>query len=171
MTLKRKVATLYVAVTVVILAVVGGLLFARFRHDRLEDLEIELLNQLKHIDFALTNFMAEADSDVTALAANDLVRTRQDQKFTSFLEAEPETWVYNIGELEQSIVDLFGTFRLTHPYVNSVYMGRENGSFVRSHPRAEPTRYDPRTRPWYVLARDNPGGVMHTAPYLSLIHI
>ncbi|MBN1658096.1 MAG: GAF domain-containing protein [Anaerolineae bacterium] len=168
MTLKRKVLTLYVAVTVMILAVVGGLLFARFRHDRLEDLERELLNQLKHIDFALTNFMAEADSNVAALAANEMVRTRQDQEFTSFLEADPETWVYNPSELEQGIVDLFNTFRLTHPYMNSIYMGRENGSFVRSHPRAEPTRYDPRTRPWYVLARDNPGKVMYTEPYRSV---
>ncbi len=159
---------LYAAVTVVILAVVGGLLFARFRHDRLEDLQRELLNQLKHIDFALTSFMAEADSDVATLAANELVRTRQDQEFTSFLEADPETFAYNVGQVEQGIIDLFNTFRLTHPYVNSVYMGRENGSFVRSHPRAQPTQYDPRTRPWYILARDNPGKVMHTEPYPSV---
>jgi signal transduction histidine kinase/HAMP domain-containing protein len=168
MTLKRKVLALYAAVAVLILAVVGGLLSAWFRHDRLQDLQRELLNQLKHIDFALTSFMAEADSDVAALAANESVRTRQDQEFTSFLEADPETFVYHVGPVEQSIVDLFNTFRLTHPYVNSVYMGRENGSFVRSHPRAEPTQYDPRTRPWYVLARDNPGKVMHTAPYPSV---
>jgi len=168
MKLARKVLVLYAAVTVVILAVVGGLLFARFRHDRLEDLQRELLNQLKHIDFALTSFMAEADSDVTALAANKLVRTRQDQAFTSFLEADPETFAYNVGQVEQGIIDLFNTFRLTHPYVNSVYMGRENGSFVRSHPRAQPTQYDPRTRPWYVLARDNPGKVMRTEPYPSV---
>ena len=36
-------------------------------------------------------------------------------------------------------------------------MGRENGSFVRSHKRNRPTKYDPRTRPWYVLAKENPG--------------
>jgi signal transduction histidine kinase/HAMP domain-containing protein len=168
MTLKRKVLALYAVVAVVILAVVGGLLSARFRHDRLEDLQRELLNQLKHMDFALTNFMAEADSDVAALAANELVRTRQDQEFTSFLEADPETFAYSVGQVEQGIIDLFNTFRLTHPYVNSVYVGRENGSFVRSHPRAQPTQYDPRTRPWYVLARNNPGKVMHTAPYPSV---
>jgi signal transduction histidine kinase/HAMP domain-containing protein len=168
MTLKRKVLALYTAAAVIILAVVGGGLSARFRHDRLEALRRELLNQLKYIDFALTSFMVEVESDVATLAANDLVRTRQDQEFTIYLEASPETFVYNAGQVEQGIVDLFNTFRLTHPYVNSVYMGRENGSFVRSHPRAQPTPYDPRTRPWYVLARDNPGKVMRTAPYPSV---
>lgn len=168
MTLRRKVLALYAAVAVIILAVIGGLLSARFRHDRLEDLQRELLNQLKHIDFALTSFMAEAESDVATLAAYELVRTRQDQEFTSYLEADPETFVYSLGQIEHSIVDLFNTFRLAHPYVNSVYMGRENGSFVRSHPRAQPSQYDPRTRPWYVLARNNPGKVVHTAPYPSV---
>lgn len=168
MKLARKVLALYAGVTMVILAVVGGLLFTRFQRDRLEELEQELLNQLKHIDFALTSFITEADNDIATLAANRLVRTRQDQEFTSFLEANPETFVYNMGQTEQDITDLFNAFRLTHPYVNSVYMGRENGSFVRSHPRAQPTQYDPRTRPWYVLARNNPGKIVHTEPYSSV---
>ncbi|MCX6030692.1 MAG: GAF domain-containing protein [Chloroflexi bacterium] len=168
MKLAHKVLVLYAAVTLVILAVVGGSLFAYFQHDRLANLQRELLNQLKHIDFALTSFMTEADSDVATLAANKLVRTKQDQEFTSFLEADPATFVYRVGQVEQDIIDLFNTFRLAHPYVNSVYMGRENGSFVRSHPRAQPTQYDPRTRPWYILARDNPGQIMHTEPYSSV---
>jgi signal transduction histidine kinase len=47
-------------------------------------------------------------------------------------------------------------------------MGRENGSFVRSHPRGRPTQYDPRERPWYQLAAGNPDQVMRTAPYRSV---
>lgn len=168
MKLAPKVLLLYTAVTVVILAVVGGSLFARFRDYRLTTLKWELLDQLRHIDFALTSFMTEADSDVATLAANALVRTRQDQDFTRFTEPDPQNFVYHIGPTEQSIIDLFNTFRLAHPYVNSVYMGRENGSFVRSHPRAQPTEYDPRSRPWYILAHDNPGQVMHTDPYSSV---
>jgi len=82
--------------------------------------------------------MSEADSDIAALAANELVRTRQDQEFTSFLEADPQTFAYNVGQVEQSIVNLFNTFRLTHSYVNSVYMGRENGSFVVPTPEHSP---------------------------------
>ena len=168
MTLRRKVVVLYTGLAVVILAVVGGLLSAQVRLDQLSNLQRELSNQLKHMDFALTSFMAEADSDVAALAANKLVRIRQDQEFTSFLEADPETFTYDVGQTEQDIIDLFNAFRLTHPYVNSVYMGRQNGSFVRSHPRAQPTQYDPRTRPWYVLGYDNPGEVRHTAPYSAV---
>jgi signal transduction histidine kinase/HAMP domain-containing protein len=112
--------------------------------------------------------MAGVESDVRALAENELVRTGNDRDFTSFVNADEETFVYNVGELEQSIIDIFNTLRITHPYVNSVYMGRENGCFVRSHRRARPSQYDPRTRPWYILAKENPGKVIRTAPYQSV---
>lgn len=168
MRLIYRILLLYAVSTIVTLFVIGGLLFARFQSDRLTSLHEELTRQLQHIDFAVTNFIAEADNDVATLAANPLVRTRDDREFTSFLEADPQTFVYRIGEPERSIIELFNTFRLQHPYVNSVYMGRENGAFVRSHPRAQPTQYDPRTRPWYTLARAHPGQIMHTEPYSSV---
>jgi len=47
-------------------------------------------------------------------------------------------------------------------------MGRENGAFVRAFPRARPTAYDPRERPWYILAKEHPGAVMVTDPYQAV---
>jgi PAS domain S-box-containing protein len=96
------------------------------------------------------------------------VRTTSDEDFTSFLNANESTFEYNIGETEQSIIDILNSYMTTHSYVNSVYMGRENGTFVRSHPRASPTQYDPRERPWYTLGKENPGQVMITEPYESV---
>jgi signal transduction histidine kinase/HAMP domain-containing protein len=168
MTLKYKMLILYTAVGIATLSVVGVWLSVRFQQHRLDDLELELVNQLKLIDFSLTSFMAEVESDIMALAQNELVRTENDRDFTNFVNADEETFVYDVGALEQNIIDVFNTFRITHPYVNSVYMGRENGSFVRSHRRAQPSQYDPRTRPWYILAKENPGEVMRTEPYRSV---
>lgn len=168
MKLKHKMLVLYVAVGIVILSVVGTWLTVTFRQQQLKNLEQEFANQLELVDFSLTSFLAEVESDVLALAENDLVRTANDHDFTNFVHADEETFVYDVGKLEQSIIDVLNTLRITHPYVNSVYMGRENGSFVRSHKRARPSQYDPRTRPWYILAQENPGQVMRTEPYQSV---
>jgi signal transduction histidine kinase len=168
MTLKTKVLALCATISVVILCAAGAWLTLKSQQDQLGELQREFVNQLKHIDFAVTSFMGEVESDVAALSRNELVRTREDEDFTNFLEADEEVFVYRVGSVERSIMALFRAFRSTHPYVNSVYMGRENGSFVRSHPRARPTQYDPRTRPWYMLARDNPGRVMRTEAYQSV---
>jgi two-component system sensor histidine kinase/response regulator len=168
MTLRHKLLALYVGVGILVLSLVGGVLFSRLREDRFQAIRSDVARQLEHLDFALTGFMEEVENDVRTLATNELVSTRDDEEFTSFLDADEETFEYHIGALEQSIIDVLNGFRITHPYVNSVYMGRENGSFVRSHPRARPTQYDPRVRPWYVLARENPGEVRKTAPYQSV---
>jgi len=106
--------------------------------------------------------------DVHELSINEEVRIHDASSFTNFLNATEETFQYTIGPEEQEIIDTFRDYQVTHPYVSSVYMGRENGAFVRAFPRARPTAYDPRERPWYILAKEHPGAVMVTDPYQAV---
>jgi methyl-accepting chemotaxis protein len=168
MTLRNKLLAMYLVIGTLVLLLMGVWMYAESKKNQMEIIQTNVNNQLKLLDFSLTNFFSEVENDVQALAENDLVRSREDNNFTNFLTADKSTFKYNIGGLEQSIINLMNIFRITHPYVNSVYMGRENGSFVRSHPRNEPTQYDPRDRPWYILAKENPGKVMLTEPYQSV---
>jgi signal transduction histidine kinase/CheY-like chemotaxis protein len=168
MKLKYKILLLYAGVSLLILATIGTLLFTRLRQTIYEDIYDDFQSQLAHVDFALSSVISSVKRDLANLAATDRVRSRHDEDFTNFINADPDTFRYNIGELEQEIIAIFNNYRITHPYVNSVYMGRKNGSFVRSHKRTKPTKYDPRLRPWYVLAKLNPGEVKITDPYRSV---
>lgn len=168
MKLQTKLLTLYAVSTVLIMVALGGVFYSALWEERLSSIREDISSQLQHLDFSLNAFFAEAESDVNALAANETVRSRDDRDFTSFLNADEKTYKYNIREPEQKIIDILNNYRVTHPYVNSVYMGRENGSFVRSHKRESPTRYDPRERPWYILAEKNSGKTMKTEAYPSL---
>jgi PAS domain S-box-containing protein len=168
MRLNTKLLLAYTVVGGVLLAGIGYFAYANLRQEKLDSIYDGFVAQLRHVDWALTNFLLEVEYDVLTLVENDLVRTRDDGDFTSFLEADETTFEYNVGETEQAIIDVLNTYRLEHPYVNSVYMGRENGSFVRSHPRARPTQYDPRERPWYELGISQPDQVMRTTPYRSV---
>lgn len=168
MSLRSKVIVLYICITLMILILIGGVLPASLHKQNLNTISEKSLEQLGHIDFALTNLVSEAKFDIHELSINKDIRTRDDPDFTSFLNASEDTFAYSIGGTEQKIIDIMQGYQSTHPYVNSVYMGRENGSFVRSYERARPTAYDPRLRPWYVLAADNPGEVVITEPYSSV---
>ncbi len=168
MKLKNKILLLYIGASILILATIGTLLFKRLTATIYTDIYKDFQSQLAHIDFALSSVITSAKMDLIGIAATDRVRSRQDDNFTNFTNADPATFKYNIGDREQHIINLFNTYRLTHDRVNSVYMGRENGSFVRSHKRTRPTKYDPRLRPWYVLGKENPGKVMITEPYRSV---
>ena len=168
MKLWAKLLTLYAVSMVFLMLVLGGILYWSLWEERLRTIRADLSNNLKQVDFVLSAFFAEMESDIRALAVNDTVRTRDDRDFTNFLSSDEKTFQYRIGKREQEIIHLLNNYRLTHPYVNSVYMGRENGSFMRSHKRQRLTRYDPRERPWYQLAKSNPGKVMRTDAYPSL---
>jgi signal transduction histidine kinase/DNA-binding response OmpR family regulator/HPt (histidine-containing phosphotransfer) domain-containing protein len=168
MKLKYKILLLYVGASVLIIAAIGTFLSQKLRGLLLENIYTDFQSQLAHVDFALTGAIQNVKNDLKSIAATDPVGSNNDAGFTSFLEANPETFRYDIGETEQRIIEIFNKYRKMHPYANSVYMGRENGGFVRSHKRKRPTRYDPRLRPWYVLAKSNPGKVMVTEPYRSV---
>jgi len=165
MKLSIKLLSTYIVVAAIFLLLLGLYAGVSLRQEKFDSIYETFLAQLRQVDFALTNFLLEAEYDVQDLVSNELVRTRDDADFTNFLEADEATFQYHIGPTEQAIIDVFNNFRLSHPYANSVYMGRENGSFVRSHPRARPTQYDPRERPWYQLAMEHPDQVFRTEPY------
>jgi PAS domain S-box-containing protein len=168
MRLKAKTSILWAAASVVIAVILAVILYGSLWEDRLASIRNTISRQLGDIAFSLGNFIEDVEGDVAAIAANPIVRTRDDRGFTSFLDADETTFRYRYGETERGIIDIFDTYRLTHAYVSSVYMGRENGSFVRSHPREKPTRYDPRERPWYAIAKSNPGAVLETDAYPSV---
>jgi signal transduction histidine kinase len=168
MNLRSKVLALFFCIMVLVLICIGIVLPSSLHEKNLKSIQSDTANQLMHIDFALSNFISEIENDVREIQMDEAIRYQDDTGFTSFLNATEETFQYSIGQREQAIIDKLNALRLTHPAVNSVYMGRETGTFVRSHPRPHPTAYDPRLRPWYILAFNNPGKVMRTDPYPSV---
>lgn len=123
---------------------------------------------LKALDQNLRFIMDEVERDVIILSKDELLTDADDSDFTSFLEANPETFEYNFQAYEEQIISLFQSYRDTNPNVNSVYFGTVNGAFVRSHKRAKATQYDPRARIWYQKAIDHPGTIQVTSPYRSM---
>ncbi|HOT61417.1 MAG TPA: cache domain-containing protein [Treponemataceae bacterium] len=168
MTLRARIFIAYGCLLVVIAAVSFVYTRSQVGAEMLGAVERQYVTQGIAVARSLEGHFASVEADIRTLAENPTVVEPDDSAFTSFLDADPATFRYRIGPKEASIIALFSRYRAHHPYVNSVYMGRENGSFVRSHPRTSATRYDPRDRPWYRLALDNPGVPARTAPYRSV---
>jgi len=162
------VIILFLCIALLVLGVIGGVLPSSLHKQNLNTVAKNTIDQLTHVDFALSNFIGSVRYDVNELSINEEVRNPNDASFTNFLNATEEAFEYSIGPEEQEIVDTFRDYQVTHPYVSSVYMGRENGAFVRAYPRARPTEYDPRERPWYILAKDHPGEAVVTDPYMAV---
>ncbi|MFP4458911.1 MAG: ATP-binding protein [Candidatus Zixiibacteriota bacterium] len=168
MKLNQKYLIVSILAIIIVPLFFGVTLYNRLKEQRLEQISVETERELGHLQFAVEYFFIEHENDLLSLSNNTIVRNRDDNGFTSFLNADSSGFKYNYGDIEKQIIDIFNNLRKSHPYINSVYMGRENGSFVRSHPRAAPTKYDPRERPWYIAGKNNPGKIVRTSPYLSV---
>ncbi len=166
--LKNKLFLLFVIIGLCILIIIGSFLVFSLRNEEFQSVRQDYQNQLEYASFAISNFINEVENDVQTFSLMDAVRVRDDKDFTNFLNADPETFQYNYSKAEQTIINIFNNYRMVHPFVNAVYMGRENGSFVRSHEWPEPVQYDPRMRPWYILAKEISNKVVITDPYSSL---
>jgi len=168
MRLRAKVLLVVSTIAVLVMLVIAVIVPITIHEYSLDVATTGSMDQLGHIDFALSLMINEIRQSVQNLSENPVVRNTDDANFTSFLNASPDTFEYNITPEEQAIIDIFRIYDGAHGYVSSVYMGRENGAFVRAYPRDSPTAYDPRERPWYILAEENPGRIMMTAPYQSV---
>ena len=126
------------------------------------------MEELQNIDMQVSTLFQTAENEVMTLSENMLLQYESDEDFTNFIGADENTFVYNITDEEQQIIDLLNAYRQNHSYMNSVYFGTVNGAFVRSHKRASSTDYDPRLRVWYQLAILNPNTVQLTDPYKSV---
>ncbi len=135
---------------------------------RLDSMEKFYSAQLYQVNNIINTLIANVEYDIKTLTKHEDVIVRKGTDFTNFLDASEKSFVYDIDKKEKKIVKIFDSYRKSHPHINSVYMGRENGDFVRSHKRPRPTKYDPRERPWYKLAVRYPGRVNRTKPYLSV---
>lgn len=155
-------------ITLVFSVIVMSFLAYRIYLARSADINGFYAAQVYHISNTIQTLIESVENDVLNFSTSPVVTTPDDSEFTSFLHSDGINFKYKYGPREKAIINLLNSYRKTHLYVNSVYMGRENGSFVRSHPRGRPTKYDPRDRPWYLLAMKDKKSVMITEPYPSV---
>jgi hypothetical protein len=87
MRLSVKLLIAYTVVGGIPLASIGHFAYASFRQEKLDTIHNGFTDQLRHVDWALTNFLLKVEYDVLTLVENGVVRTRGDGEFTSFLHA------------------------------------------------------------------------------------
>ncbi len=168
MKLREKLAGLQIAAAAAAVIIVAAVSYQPLNRNHWKLTQRLYTEQLRQVDFALSNLIKEAGYDIEVLSRNKAIKTKNPAGFTNFTEADEKTFRYSYSADEKEIIETLKNHMETRPYVNSAYIGFENGAFVRSHERASPTKYDPRLRPWYMEAKKDPGKVVKTEPYRAV---
>lgn len=99
--------------------------------------------------------------------ANEAVIKQADSSLTSYVNNNGITKMTpsKNGGVEQEIYQRFKEFGETHPNYQYVYMGVKSGGYVQYPEGNMDGPFDPRQRPWYPTALNNPDKAVLGEPY------
>ena len=84
-----------------------------------------------------------------------------------WLKADRNSTINQLIDRSSNLDVIFRGMKTTTPDYTWLYMGFQIG-FHRSYPfHYYSSPYDPRARPWYQLAKSQPGNVVYTSPYVD----
>jgi len=125
--------------------------------------------ELLRIDTVLSQYVRSGERAIERLANNDLLRnavgkyTRYDQTATpTFLRYDDH------NRYEQDVYQVFMAARDMDPNFGLIFMGAEDGGIIQA-PEGDTfgAGFDPRRRPWYRDAMDNPSDINLSKVYTS----
>ena len=97
------------------------------------------------VDASLVNDMKQ---EVEMLSSSESIKNAKNnlQNYTHY---ERNTFQYRPSETEKTIEEQFRLLKISHPIVNFVFLGTEDGGYME-YPRFQAAQvYEPRLRPWY----------------------
>lgn len=116
------------------------------------------IKQLKEdIDFIAT-FADIKKADQSILPLSDIQDIELNGKYSK-----------HIPGIEGDIYNYLEGYGTTHTQATYVYLGTKWGGYTRWPDGIKSSTFDPRLRPWYSLALDNPDQSMITEPYVSAV--
>jgi len=103
---------------------------------------------------ATSSYIRKADESILPLFS--MPKTDATKKYSKYVPG-----------LESVIYEYLEGYGTTHPEAAYVYLGTKWGGYVQWPDGLSITDYDPRTRPWYTQAFNNPDEVIISDPYVS----
>jgi diguanylate cyclase (GGDEF)-like protein/PAS domain S-box-containing protein len=136
------------------------------------DLYSNTKSQMLLMDDNFSNTIRNLEQDVKFLANSYNIR-KADQSITALfnipnIETNPK-YSKQIKGTESNIYNELEDYGTTHEKTTYVYVGTKWGGYVQWPDGLTAGAFDPRKRPWYAPAIENPGEVSISEPYVSAI--
>lgn len=137
-----------------------------------QDLFTNTQAQMIQIDNTFSDMIKQMKQDTSFLATSaDVIKA--DQSILALFDI-PNVETNNkyskqIPGIEGIIYNQFEGYAKTHPETTYVYLGTKWGGYVQWPDGLGSSNFDPRKRPWYSIAMDNPNQVAISKPFMATI--
>ncbi|WP_286236773.1 methyl-accepting chemotaxis protein [Neptuniibacter halophilus] len=165
MKIRTKLLAVISVSVIVPICVISLFAIYQSRQSALDNFVSSSSKEITQIDNAFGIFFKAIEENVAYLAESPLVRDNS-FKLSNFTQG-PGSFTRHIdaSEKEAELYRLYERFGENHPGLAYVYGGRADGGYVAWPDVPMKEAYDPRSRPWYKKALENPGQVARTGAY------
>lgn len=168
MSIRQKLIVCFLFAVAVPSVLISVVVINQFGTAFLQQKEGAMLRELRHIAFSTNTFFQGLSENANMIAqAPEIIAS---SGFTANYMSGPQRKMISdtVGGPEQAAYEYLLRFAKSHPGIAYAYAGYEDGGFVQwpmldqSYPN-----YDPRQRPWYGIAKADPGKAVRTDAYVS----
>jgi diguanylate cyclase (GGDEF)-like protein/PAS domain S-box-containing protein len=164
---------IYFVAIILITSIPISLRTYNYMYDSLKnDLYSSTKAQMVQIDNTISNEIKQLNEDIDFIATfADIKKADQSILPLSNITDIELNGKYSkqIPGIESAIYNYLEGYGTTHIQATYVYLGTKWGGYTRWPDGIKSSTFDPRLRPWYSLALDNPDQSMITEPYVSAV--
>ncbi|MDW7661456.1 MAG: methyl-accepting chemotaxis protein [Bacillota bacterium] len=147
--IRRTVLIIFVVVMVISQLIVGIGTYARVSNVMTESQIASAEDLSDQIAISVSNYLAGYEG---------IIRSIADQAVVMDIMTSPQ--------VEAELLEVLDSYAVNNPGIAFIYMGTEDGRMIMKPDDELPSDYDPRTRDWYLLAKEA-GDFVWTDPYFD----
>lgn len=172
LTFRVKIFVCFVTIILITSIPIAFVTYNYMYHSLQDDLYSNTKAQMLQIDHTISDDMKQLKEDVGFLAnLTDIKKADQSILPLSDIPDIEKKGKHSkqIPGIESTIYNYLEGYGTTHAQATYVYLGTKWGGYTRWPDGIKSSTFDPRLRPWYKLALENPDQSMLTAPYVSAV--
>lgn len=166
MKLKSKLILALLVASIVPVAIIAAVLLSVLRSEATHSFERHMLGEMSQVNNAISLYFQGIDQNVRMLSDSPALQdangslTQYMDKNAGGLMASSQN-----GPIENNIFQQLSLMGNSHPGYSYAYIGTQDGAYVQWPVGKVSAHYDPRVRPWFKTAMENPGHIQRTQAY------
>lgn len=169
MSIRLRLILAFTACLMFAVVLICGIVFVYVKNSEERAFHAMAVSQLERVEERIRVFMEPGVKNALYLAGLDLVKQSRGL-LNNYADTKSPTVLYYYSYTPQArrIYDEFERTSKANSDFSLVFMANEDGQFMQApEGLSKAPGYDPRERPWYKEAMDNPGDLTFTAPYVA----
>ncbi|NOH80059.1 methyl-accepting chemotaxis protein [Vibrio sp. RE86] len=165
MKIKQKLLLGLITATLLPVTIISSVVISNSREEAVNDFIDRSSGEMRQVDNAIAIYFNGIEENVRMLANHPAMKSADTSLETYMDKGSVAMTPQTNSKVEQDIFRLLEQLGTSHSGYSYVYMGTESGGYVQWPQGKTTAGFDPRQRPWFTTAQNNPNHIARTPAY------